>query len=388
MNRSLLILLVAVLAIKAVFATFDIDQLLAEHYLQDHQSEEDFYPIDVPTQDSGISADEQLKWLESLGYDHSKFFTSNGELTAPTLAQMKLAAQLSGASYCVKFNMQGLANWTCKSCPTSIQMSGTTVWKFDGFELGAYVGYDSTNKVIRLVFRGSSNFSNWMANLAFAKTSIGSGKGEVHIGFRTAYLQTRSDIIAKITALRSKYNNPPVSVTGHSLGGAVALLATLDFKSGIALTEFDNGLSHVSSGLFPEELPFSSNQLTQLGASTSLHAFPLSGPLITFGQPRVGDAQFASWALTQLASIGYFRVTHRYDPVPRIPTQAMGFFHSNPYEIYFTDKDAGAGYKICAAGSAEDKKCIIGPIMNLSIADHKWYATVNLHQDEATCANR
>jgi len=306
-------------------------------------------------------------------------------LTAPSLAEIQLASRLSGASYCVGHNMKALAEWKCKACPTEAKMEDTTAWDFPGYHIGAYTGYDAANKKIRVVFRGSANVSNWMANLNTAQIPFGNN-GKVHSGFRTAYLQTRTKIIEKIQALQREHGNVGVQVTGHSLGGSIALLAALDFKSGVTTTVFANGLTHVTSELFPQELPFTASQLTLLGAETNLATFPLSGPVITFGAPRTGDTAFAQFVQSTLSGT-YFRITHRHDPVPRIPTISMNYAHS-PQEAYFLGKDGDLSFKWCSTGLTEDKGCIIGPIANLAITDHMWYAGNYLKQDPDTCAPR
>ncbi|PIO59138.1 triacylglycerol lipase, partial [Teladorsagia circumcincta] len=90
-------------------------------------------------------------------------------------------------------------------------------------------------------------------------------------------------------ALRVKYPEYELWVTGHSLGGAMASLA--------------------ASYIIAEEgVP-----------STSVK-------MVTFGQPRVGDYQYAKVHDTQIAYS--FRVTHWRDMVPHLPPKFfMGYYH-------------------------------------------------------------
>ena len=75
-------------------------------------------------------------------------------------------------------------------------------------------------------------------------------------------------------------------VSGHSMGGAIALHAALD--------------------------------LEHLGIPVALY---------TYGCPRVGNPQFAHYA-NQKISGEQWRITYRYDPVAEVPLNVMGYLHS------------------------------------------------------------
>jgi predicted lipase len=76
-----------------------------------------------------------------------------------------------------------------------------------------------------------------------------------------------------------------VLVSGHSLGGALASLCTLDLKMG------KHSSSHVK--------------------------------LITFGQPRVGNTQFEK-AMQSFDHLQIWRIVHWLDPVPHLPLRSQG----------------------------------------------------------------
>jgi len=59
-------------------------------------------------------------------------------------------------------------------------------------------------------------------------------RGMIHSGFYFAYMQIRKEI--EETLLQEKYNNKPLYITGHSLGGALATVATkfIYHKGGLA----------------------------------------------------------------------------------------------------------------------------------------------------------
>ena len=68
-------------------------------------------------------------------------------------------------------------------------------------------------------------------------------------------------------------------VTGHSLGGALAVLAASDLK---------------------------------MAGKNILHFY-------TFGAPRVGDPKFVQWFDAKFGSQFKGRITHSHDPVPHLP---------------------------------------------------------------------
>ncbi|KIH50467.1 hypothetical protein ANCDUO_19454, partial [Ancylostoma duodenale] len=69
--------------------------------------------------------------------------------------------------------------------------------------------------------------------------------------------------------------------------------------------------------------------------------------LVTFGQPRTGDYDFATW---HDATFPYaYRIVHQNDPVPHIPPR-LGrdkLFHHR-YEVWYNNSMAvGQPYTIC-----------------------------------------
>jgi predicted lipase len=84
-------------------------------------------------------------------------------------------------------------------------------------------------------------------------------------------------------------NHKIFSVTGHSLGGALATHATAQLLvAGINVEQF-----------------------------------------YTYGSPRVGDSKFTSWFdnLLSQKTNNKARVTHGRDPVPHLPPSEWGFLH-------------------------------------------------------------
>ncbi len=129
-----------------------------------------------------------------------------------------------------------------------------------------------------VVFRGTDEPGDWLTNLEAWKTMT--QQGGIHTGFFAAWTRVE----AAITRLLWEMPKKPVIATGHSLGGALAVMT-------IYLQD------HVT--------------------------------IITFGQPRVGDAEFCQ----RLADVEYSRVVNSGDPVTQVPS-GLRFDHAGE-EIWF-----------------------------------------------------
>ncbi|KAD5317247.1 hypothetical protein R6Q59_032581 [Mikania micrantha] len=239
-----------------------------------------------------------------------------------------------------------LFTWTCSRC------DGLT----KGFEvielivdvqncLQAFVGVADDLDAIVIAFRGTQETSiqNWIEDLFWKQLDFdypGCTDGKVHHGFFNAYNNTilRSGILDGVTRAREAYGNLKIIVTGHSMGGAMAAFCGLDLA-----------LIYGSKNV----------QIT------------------TFGQPRIGNAAFASYYSQVVPNT--FRVTHAHDLVPHLPPYYQHFpqktYHHFPREVWLYDIGLGfLGYpveKICD-GSGEDPECSRSVSGN-SISDHLTY---------------
>ena len=148
----------------------------------------------------------------------------------------------------------------------------------------------------------------------------------VHLGFMTSWRHTRPELISDLTTLRKKYPDYQLTLVGHSLGGAVAALASLEF-----------------------------------------HARGWDPQVTTFGEPRVGnkglseyiDKTFPPDPITNI-STSYRRITHIGDPVPLLPLSEWGYeMHAS--EIYISKPDLSPDIQdlIVCQGDA-DPNCIGG----------------------------
>ena len=162
---------------------------------------------------------------------------------------------------------------------------------------------------IIVAFRGTrpDQLRDWMADFEISQAPFSEyfrapDAGEVHEGF--AYLLARSwkDILAEV--LRLQDDAQTLWVTGHSLGGALALMATAAFT-------------------FAERLPVNG--------------------LYTFGQPRVGDLDFCNQCDSHFGDV-MFRFANNQDIVTRVPPRIVPHlplpeFYGHSGQLRFFDQD-------------------------------------------------
>ena len=133
---------------------------------------------------------------------------------------------------------------------------------------------DVTAKTYTIVIRGTSNFKNAMQDMKFDKDKSNRLDCKVHSGFHKAAEMIFDDLASKMTD-----KDYVINVTGHSLGGAEALI---------------------------------------VGAYTAQAEMNL-GKIITFGQPKAFDRDgMAKWGHLPLT-----RVVNETDIVPLVPPVEM-----------------------------------------------------------------
>lgn len=145
------------------------------------------------------------------------------------------------------------------------------------------------------------------------------------MGFYTSWLHTRSAILPSLTQAIQDHPTYKLTLVGHSLGGAVAALAGLDFKA---------------RGWDPR--------------------------VTTFGEPRIGNKDLALYMndrfniTSHSATSKFHRVTHIGDPVPLLPLAEWGYsMHSE--EIYISEPSLPPSVAdIIYCEGDEDAECIAG----------------------------
>ena len=148
----------------------------------------------------------------------------------------------------------------------------------------------------------------------------------VHLGFMTSWRHTRPHIVPHLEELVKQYPDYQLTLVGHSLGGAVAALASLDFKSR-----------------------------------------DWNPQVTTFGEPRVGNQGLVHYIDKAFSTndgknkSGMFRrVTHVDDPVPLLPLSEWGYgMHAG--EIYIKKPELPPEIEdIQSCIGDHDLRCIAG----------------------------
>ncbi|CAN6337840.1 unnamed protein product [Urochloa humidicola] len=276
--------------------------------------------------------------------------TKHAPIYDPALA--RTLAEYTSAVY--TDDLTQLFTWTCERC-------GDLTEGFEVIELivdvknclQAYVGFARDKNAVIVVFRGTqeNSIQNWIEDLFWKQLDLdypGMPEAKVHSGFYSAYHNTtlRDGVVRGIQKTRQVYGNIPVMVTGHSMGGAMASFCALDL-----VVNF--GLKDVT--------------------------------LMTFGQPRIGNAVFASNFKRHLPNA--IRMTNAHDIVPHLPPYYHYFpqktYHHFPREVWIHNVGLGSFVysieEICD-GSGEDPTCSRSVSGN-SVQDHIHYLGISMHTE-------
>ena len=186
--------------------------------------------------------------------------------------------------------------------PVEEQQTQCLSWGFNRFKFienetsGAKLFVAGNDRMILVACCGTDSIQDWISDLDFELVTVLGMR--IHAG---AYDQLHS-IWDELDHTLAAFSNRAQRVwfTGHSLGGMLAALA--------ALLQIKIARRRAVAGGY------------------------------TFGQPRVGDAEFARQFDAALKPV-WFRAVEQEDVVPRLPRLALAlpptFFHQAGTEIFF-----------------------------------------------------
>jgi hypothetical protein len=205
----------------------------------------------------------------------------------------------------------------------------------------AYTALLHSQKIIVVTFRGTKGGSQFL--LEGLSTFFGPhvsfyGMGTVAIYFNRGFSRLWSaGLQSNVAALRQDFPDYQIWVTGHSLGAALASLA-----SGAIAKEAGGPLANLN--------------------------------LLTFGQPRVGDLKY-SLSHDKLVPNAY-RLTHAHDIIVHLPPLNPLTYNHHRQEIFYPgNMTDGSLYKVCKY--SEDFSCADG-MGGLSLEDHRHYFEIRV----------
>ncbi len=167
--------------------------------------------------------------------------------------------------------------------PYTLQAQFYTEEHFSGDGLNGMVPIAfvaTSGSAIYVVFRGTETISEWISDATASQESypyVANG-GKTETGFTAIYDTIRTPIIQEVTTLAAGGSYTSLFITGHSLGGALAVLAGPDLAAQTHLTH----------------------------------------PIVyTFAGPRAGDPTFAAVYNGDIGTS--WRVANTNDEVPKLP---------------------------------------------------------------------
>ncbi|EOD51096.1 Lipase class 3 [Neofusicoccum parvum] len=262
--------------------------------------------------------------------------TTSHNISATLFAELEELARIVDISYCVGVTGLGISKpFQCASrCNEFPDFELLSAWN-TGPLLSDSCGYIALSHPpseprILLAFRGTYSLTNTIVDLSTVPQeyipypgSDDDGNGDdgapdakppkctnctVHTGFYKSWINTRDMILPEVAEAIKKHPNYKLTLVGHSLGGAVAALAALDFKA---------------RGWHPH--------------------------VTTFGEPRIGNKELVRY-IDDRFKLG--------DPVPLLPLEEWGY-HMHGGEIFIDKADlppSVADIRTCSAD--EDPECI------------------------------
>ncbi|KAI7861649.1 Alpha/Beta hydrolase protein [Spinellus fusiger] len=228
------------------------------------------------------------------------------QCNARTAKILAYHAALAGASYCRTIIYK--QEWSCGFCD-EFGAHPKLIYTFhtDEYDMQGYILRDEQNKVIHLVFRGSSSLRNFISDAEFTKVEYPHVSGSlVHQGFYYSYMDTAPEVVPIMQREMTAHPDYTFDITGHSLGSAVAMFSALD--------------------LYQTDQRFTAQNMN----------------VYSYGGPRIGNSVFAHYFAS--TGIPVKRTVHKADVVPHLPAEDFGFLHFGPE--YWIEKD-GELPKVC-----------------------------------------
>lgn len=229
-------------------------------------------------------------------------------------------------------------------CVMAAERDKVTVVPFDSDEGDNHAIYIGNASFGIVAFRGTASMRNWMTNFSLAREPFGpsgipmpESDMEVHGGFGAAayrvfenvlpgrFQSLRDFVLERHATSATRPMPPPLYVTGHSLGGAMATIAV----AAMLLGECTSFAAHETFGVLRSTGPAS--ELRWALPDTHCPAAPRLNlqALYTYGAPRSGNRAFAETVANLMAvrHVAHWRIVHDEDLVTLAPARSLGYSH-------------------------------------------------------------
>lgn len=252
---------------------------------------------------------------------------------------------LAAAAYC---DPKAIETWSCPPCTRAAAALGvprldvTAVVNGNQSALQAFVA--RADDRVYVAFRGSAAWLNFYLDVdEYRSVAYGGAACEgclVHDGFIYAWQDVNTSVVGAVRKALAATPRGELVVVGHSLGGAVAVLAALELHAAIGR--------------------------------------PLAA-VYTFGEPRVGNANFAQQYRSRAKLWPTWRVTHAHDIVPHLPPRnwlvpyVLTYEH-HTREVWYDNYTDSTHHIVCNGTNGEDFACADSVwVYQLSVSDHLHY---------------
>ncbi|KIJ29741.1 hypothetical protein M422DRAFT_106479, partial [Sphaerobolus stellatus SS14] len=225
-------------------------------------------------------------------------------------------------------------NWSCGAKCTANSRFVPTASGGDGSSVQYwYVGYDSTLNTVIVAHQGTDT-SKILADLTDADLILSSIAStnfpgitnlgiKIHQGFLNAHAIAAPYVLAATTKTLTAHSGASVTLVGHSLGAALALIDAL---------------------YLPLHLP-SGTKFKMVG----------------YGMPRVGNDAFAAYLDANFSDITH--INNKEDVVPIVPGRSLGFKHTHG-EVHITDDNV---WHACAGNDNTSTLCTVDDVTSVLV---------------------
>ncbi|KAJ7777388.1 lipase [Mycena metata] len=253
-----------------------------------------------------------------------QFHLAVAAIPAGQVSSYKPYTYFASAAYC---SANTTKSWSCGSCQANSDFKPVAAGGYGTSVQYWFVGYSPSLRSVIVAHQGTSTKSILpiLTDVMFAQESLNAtlfsgmdSEIRVHSGFAGEHVKSASAVLAAVNSMLDTFNTSSVTVTGHSLGAALALLDSVYLSL---------------------HLPVSTNFTT-----------------ITYGLPRVGNKNFADYV--DAHNLSLTRITNKKDPIPVVPEQVLGYEHPSG-EIHITNKSSSSagqddGNALCSVGEVAD----------------------------------